>query len=515
MSPIKLNVPLPSKGLVVDRPGEFVDSRSAVNIKNMEFNRAIIRKRIGSSAMGSSLGERVLRLFELQVGDTTRLFRIGLTKVEVFNKSTLVWSSVTTTPLTGTAAEIISYAFPTLAGVTIACYTNAIDAIRKCSVSGNDAPLGGSPPKAKFMRAFGPYLVLAYVIDGGDNRFSRVQWSDTGNPESWAAGSGSNAGSQDLLEDPDDITGLGIFGNFLTVHKAGSIYLGQLVTTSDVFRFDRKATGVGAVAEATIQNIPSGEQIFLAADGIHLFNGINAPLINSPVQDELREEMNPLYLYKAQSIFVAELDEYWVCVPTGDDTEPQTVYKYNWRTQQIYKDLRANLTAFGIFLNTQQDTWNDHVETWDSNTQRWNSIINQSLNPLVIMGDSSGNTMKRTSNSNDDAGVAVEGIWDTKDFTAEDAGIPDIDRLMRWTGLELWAKGNSVSVYYSVDGGTTWTLAETLTLTSEYPDDDAPLNVYFDVVKSRLRLRFKNNTSGESFTVKKYQLEAVPREARK
>ena len=31
--PIKLNIPLPSKGLVVDRPAEYVDERSAYNIK--------------------------------------------------------------------------------------------------------------------------------------------------------------------------------------------------------------------------------------------------------------------------------------------------------------------------------------------------------------------------------------------------------------------------------------------------------------------------------------------------
>ncbi len=77
---IKLNIPLPSKGLVVDRPSEFVDERSAYNIRNMEFNRNIIRKRAGSSLLGASLGERVMRLFELQVGSETRLIRVGLTK---------------------------------------------------------------------------------------------------------------------------------------------------------------------------------------------------------------------------------------------------------------------------------------------------------------------------------------------------------------------------------------------------------------------------------------------------
>ena len=508
----KLNIPLPSKGLVVDSPAEYIDSRSSFNTKNMEFNRNIIRKRFGSSALGSSLGERIMRYFELQVGALTRLFRVGLTEVEVLNKSTGIWSSVTSTPLTGSSEDPVSYAFPLLSGEKIVVYTNGIDNIRKCSKTGNDADLGGTPPVARFVQAFGPYLVIGYIFDGGDTFYSRVQWCDTGLPETWTGG---NANSQDLLEDPEDITGFGVFGNFLTVHKANSIYLGQLVTTSDVFRFDRKATGVGTVSEATIQNIPTGEQIFLASDGIHIFNGITAPLIDSPIQDELREEMNPEHIHKSQSVFVEELDEYWVAVPIGSETLPSTIYKYNWRTKQVYKDFRDNLTAMGIFLNTGDLTWDDMAIAWDSSTTRWDSVSNLSLNPVVIFGDSSGLSLERDSTVVNDNSVAIDSIWDTKDFTAEDLGITDIDRMMRWTGLEIWAKGNAVSVYYSTDSGSNWTLATTLSLESDYPDDDAPLNVYFDQVKSKIRFRFRNNTASETFTLKKYQIYASPREARK
>jgi hypothetical protein len=512
MSPLKLNVPLPSLGLVADRPGEFVDQRAAAAMRNMEYNRAVLRSRLGTLAVGASLGERIQRYFELQVGNETRLFRVGQTKVEVLNKATGVWSSVASAALTGGVDNQISYASPLLGGEKTAVFTNGVDPIRKCGISGNDAALAGAPPLARYVQAFGGYLVLGYVTEGGTPRYSRVQWCDTGDPETWAGG---NAGSEDLLEDPDDITGLGVYSNFLTIHKAGAIYLGQLVTTSDVFRFDRRATGVGACAGATIQNIPSGEQIFLAADGIHLFNGLTAPLIESPIQDELREGMNPLYLYKAQSIFVRELDEYWVCVPMGSDTEPTTVYKYNWRTRQMYKDTRANLTALGVYVNTQEDTWADRQQTWDDDPSRWDSIVNLSLAPIVILGDSAGKSTKRSGNTNDDDGTAVERLTETKDFTALDAGLPDADRLMRWKGLQVWAKGTSVKLYYSTDGGTTWQIAAALTLASDYPTDAAPLNVYFDKVSSRIRFRFLNSEAEGSYTLEKYIVIADPREARR
>lgn len=509
---LKLNVPLPSKGLVVDRPAEFVDSRSAANIKNMEFNRSIIRKSAGASALGDPLGERIMRYFELQVGPQTRLFRVGPTEIETMNKSTFVWSSVTASALTGSENDPVSYAFPELAGEKIAVYTNGIDNIRKIEITGNDADLGGTPPKAKYVISYGPYTVIAYVIDAGTTYYTRVQWSETGDPETW---SGGNAGSVELLEDAEDITGLGVFGGQLTVHKANSIYVGQLTTTSDVFRFDRKATGSGAAAGATIQELPSGEQIFLAYDGLHLFNGITAPLIDSPIQDELREGIAPEYVHKSQSIFVEELDEYWVCVPIGDQTEPETVYKYNWRTREIYKDERTNLSALGIYLNTTALTWDDMDTAWDSVTLRWESNTLLSLNPVVIYGDTAGNSLRRSYITNDFGGVAVEGIWETKDFTAADLGEADFDKIVRWTGMEVWAKGQSVEVYYSTDGGASWTLAEDMTLSSDYQDDDVPGNVWFDVAKSRIRFRFLNNTVGETFTLKKYQIEASVREGRK
>lgn len=511
----KLNIPLPSKGLVVDRPAEYVDSRSVVNIKNMEFNRSIIRKRCGTSALGSSLGERVMRYFELQVGSSTRLFRVGPTKVQVLNKATSVWSSVASSALTGGEADIVDYAFPLLSGVKIAVFTNGVDAIRKCSLTGNDASLGGTPPKAKYMVSFGPYLVLGFITnDGSGNEYgSRVQWCDTGDPEDW---SGGNANSQDLVEDPGDITGMGmVTGGFITVHKANSIYTGQLVTTSDVISFDLRAGVVGTVAGATIANLPTGEQIYLGSDGIRLFDGATGVLVDSPVQDELRETMNPAVAYKSQGLFVPELDEYWVCVATGSDTEPRTIYKYNYRTRQVYKDDREDLTALGLYQNVSSLTWANMTSAWSSVTTRWNSVSLGSLNPVVIFGDADGLSTKRSTAVYSDNSTAIEANFDTKDFTAEDFGIPEIDALMRWKGLEIWAKGDSMKVYYSVDSGTTWTLAATEDLPASYPDDDTPINIWFDVVKSKIRFRFLNNTAGEAFTIKKYQIEASLREARK
>jgi len=510
-----LNIPLPIKGLVIDRPGEFIDPRAHASNQNIRAKRSIVESRPGTTAVGSSLSERVQRIFELETENgSTHLIRVGLTKVEVLNKSTDTWSSIANSVLAGTETDMVDYAFPLLSGSRIVCFTNGADAIRKYTGSGNDADLGGSPPKAKYMEAFGPYLFLAHITDdgSGNERPYRVQWPDTSDPETW---SGGNSGNTNLLLDKGFITGMKTWGNFLTVHKTESIYVGQLVTTSSIVRFDRKATGIGAVSNKAIVTIPTGEQLFLAPDGIHLFNGITAPLIPSPIQEELRDEMNSEYLMKAEAVVKEEDDEVWIAIPIGSNTEPDTIYKFNYRTGEIYKDNRSNMTTMGLFLNTQEFTWDDLVGDWDEQTFRWNDKILSNTQPVLIMGDSSGVTTK-VSTGSDDNGSAVESIIETKDFTAQDLGTPDYGHFVRWTLIELWAKGTDLKVEYSTDSGTSWiTLPNgNISLSSDYPTDDSPIILYFDVISTKTRFRFSKDGSGESFTIKKYSIRGTIRERR-
>ena len=154
------------------------------------------------------------------------------------------------------------------------------------------------------------------------------------------------------------------------------------------------------------------------------------------------------------------------------------------------------------------------VGTWDSDTGIWDEGANESLSPIVIFGDTAGVSTRRSSAA-DDNGTPIEANLDTKDYTAADLNVPDIDRMVRWTGIEMWAKGVGVSVYYSTDGGTNWTLISTHTLLPDYPADSAPINVWFDVVSSRIRFRFYDTALASGFTLKKYQIEATLREARK
>ena len=509
MASAKLNISTPILGLTTGKPGEFIDKRATPDCENVEFDKFTIAKRTGTSLMGLTLSERVLAIGELHRELSRYVFRIGLTKFEEY--STEVWTDRAHTALTATVTETVDFTFPLLAAQKILVYTNGLDLIRKWTGSGNDALLGGSPPKAKFVLAVGPYLVLANVIDGGNNYYSRVQWCDTGDAEMW---SGGNSGSTDLIDDMQAITGIELYSDGLTVHKENAIYVGYLVTTSEVFRFDRRPTGVGAIARGTIKNLPDGRQAFLARDGIHVFNGVTAPLIEADMMQEIRDGANPQHIYKSTAKLVREKDEYWVAVPIGSQTEPETIYKYNYRTGQVHKDTRDDLTCFGEFEEITQLTWDDISTAWDNYAGRWDDVIHLNLAPTIAIGHSDGIVTKRQGVYNDNE-VAIDAYWISKDFTAEDYGLEDPGILMRWSGMELWAKGNAVQVSYSVDGGTNWTIVKTVTLAGDYPTDAAPIRIFFDVISSKIRFRFKNDTASSYFVLKQFMPVASKRESRR
>lgn len=508
----KLSIAIPSGGLVVDKPAEFIDTRAISNCSNIEIKRNIVQKRQGGDALGTSLGERIMGQAELESGINTYFVRVGLTKAQTVNKTSLAWTDIQHSALTGSAQDQVNFAFPLIGAVKYLAYTNGVDAIRKYSGTGNDADLAGTPPKALYMIDFKSYLVLAYVIDSGTSYFARVQWSDTADPETWTGG---NSGSVNLLEDSLEITGIARFGDFLAVHKESAIYLGQLVTTSEVFRFTRKETGAGALAQGSIQNLPDGTQIFLARDGLRLFNGVTSTLIPSPIIDELRDFINPQWVKRATSVLVKDLDEYWCGIPIGSQEEPETVYKYNYRTGQVYKDSRPGLMSMALYKKIGSDAWDDDPDPWDSDTTRWDSITELALHKQVVLGDDEGNSVLRSSSANDSS-VAIDSLWDTKDFTIADLDESrDIGNFVRWKGLDIWAKGSAVTVYYSVDSGSTWNTIGTATLDSDYPEDDEPDILYFDVMSSKIRFRYRNNSIDQSWALKQYVLSYSVRGPRK
>lgn len=532
-------------GIDVSVPGEYIADNSARNSENFDVSRSILTKRPGTSRIGGQIlgtDKEIMGGREFLREGVRYNVRVGLEAIEKYNTVSSEWDYITgeDITMTGTTVDIVSIATPMLSGSPILTISNGKDPIIKWTATGDCDELGGTPPVAKFIQEYKTYLVCAN-IQGGTDIGQRVQWSDTADPETWDSG---NAGFLDLVEDGGDITGLTLFGNYLCVHKNESIYLGFLISGVNIFQFDRKSTGVGTIANGSIQNLPTGEQIFLARDGIHVFNGITAPIIDSAVNDEIRDGLNKEYAYKSWSVLVPEKDEVWIGLPIGGQTTGETVYKYNYITKKILKDIRSNVNCAWKGVSTAGLSWDDIAANWDNFTDRWDDTglnVNSDVINLAtfdgytyvldsgVLNDEVVSYIDHTLYNDADTeydssvmdydgvttpvvttGNIIEAIWETKDFQDSQ------QQLSRWQYLELWAKGGSVSVEYSPDGGVSWYEASNspATLTDEYPLEDNPLVFYFDVVSSKIRFRFINKLS-ETLAIKQFIVAYVPREFRR
>lgn len=498
-------------GIDIAKPSEYIDDSSSRNSENFELSRGVLSKRVGTVAVGDQIGgteKEILGGKEFNREDVNYNIRVGLDKIERYNVATTAWVDITGTDLTGTTTDLVSFATPLLSAQPILCIANGVDAIRKWTATGNVAVLGGTPPVARFIQEFKTYLVCANIA-GGTDVGQRVQWSDTANPEEWVNG---NAGAVDLVEDGESITALNLFGNYLCVHKEHSIYLGYLVSSTNIFQFDRKSTGVGCVANGSIQNLPSGEQIFLAKDGLYLFNGVNCRTLSEKINEEIRDSINAEYAKKAWSILVRSKKEVWIGIPIGSDSYGETVYKYNYETGVVMKDIRAKANACWIGESTAGLAWDDFgTTTWDEVTARWDGAGLAKGSDVINISTYDGYTFKISDTTRNDNGVALEAKWETKDYQASQ------DQIARFVKLELWAKGASVKVEYSIDQGDTWVEMSNspMTLNDSYPPLESPDIFYFDAVASTIRFRFSNNNLDEALAIKQFIIGYVPREMRR
>lgn len=513
-STIKQGSLLLTSGLDLSRPAEYISAQSASMTQNFSIDRAILSKRYGTTARGSVIAgtnKEIMGGREITIEGVKYNIRISRDTVERWYSGTSAWVDITGTALNGTSDDLIDTAVPLLSGNQCLIISNGVDALRKWVGTENTAALGGTPPIAKFVQEYKTYLVCAN-IGGGVDIDQRVQWSDTADPEEWSSG---NAGAVDLVEDGEPITGMNVFGDYICVHKKTSIYLGYLVSSTAIFRFDRKSTEVGSVANGSIVNLPTGQQVFLGVDGIHIFNGVTAPLIPSPVNDEIRDGLNKEYAHKAWGVLVQEEDEVWIGVPIGDQTRGETVYKYNYITGACFKDVRAGINAVWSASSSAGLTWDSFPDTvtWDDVSDRWDSGQLGTLAAELHFGYYTGLTTIQSISANGDNGGSIPCVWASKEFENEEKG-----RMCRWSEIHVYARGSgTLTVEYSTDGGVTWNEASSspLTLSTYFPSDYEPQVVYLDVVSSRLMVRFRNDTSTDVVEIKQFYVGYLNRELRR
>ena len=496
---LRKGILIPVKGVDWSQPATFIDDRAGFP-QNMRFLKNEICKRPGKTLYEDAAiaGGQIMGFGVLELSTLKYLLRVSKTTLQKYNTSTLVWDTISATAFSGGDEDFFSFA--NVAESKFLVLTNGVDKIRKWTGSGNNTALGGNPPLAKYCTYLSPYLLLAYLTEGGSIYPWKVAWCDTDAPETWAGG---NAGSALISNEPSAIQNIMKLNEYVALYKEESLWLGRKVETSDIFIFDCMKTGVGLGSPRALVDF-EGQHAFMGVNDFYVWNGIREESIGGPIRDQVFSTIDRGKIKRCFAIHIKNLWEVWFFVITSGQTCPTTVWKYNYRTGFWYYDTCSNLTAAIVWKKIATESWDDDVGTWDAAVDTWDdgtSIIDWEES---VFGNSSGNAMRLDYSTPNDLGIAVSAMFETKDYTAD-----SLEFLKRWLQLDVWARGSvgaKLYVDYSTDYGDNWTNIPynssqayiTLSATTEL------FRMYFDVLGDHIRFRFRNAESGEFFYLRNF-----------
>lgn len=498
---LRKGVLLPVKGVNFSVPSSFIEDGQSFAV-NMRYDKGLLRKRPGKTTVGAQTpdSDQIMGYGVLEHSSGTKsLLRASKRKIQRLNGTT--WETISIISFAGGDEDFFSFANVTESNLIIS--TNYVNVMYKWGGSGNQVLLGGSPPKAKYLAYVTPYLLAAYTDDGVTVEPWRVAWSDTSNPEVWTGG---NTGEALVTDEPSIIQNIAKLNEFAAVYKKQSLAIGIKVDPPDIFRFETIKTGIGLASPRAFADV-EGQHYFMGHNDFHVWNGIRVESIGNAVREHVFSRINRSKINRCFAIHVQEQTEVWFFILTSSDTWPTEVWKYNYRLGFWSFDTCDNITAGIKWENTTSLTWDNLVGTWDQQQVSWDGFASSTSWEEIMFGRSNGLSQKVDYTITDDAGVAVEGKFESKDFTAGIEGQPVFEFGARWLKLDLWAKGpGKLYVDYSDDFGSTWTNIP-WQASQAYVDLTGVMTKYewyFDIWTEHIRFRMRNAESNETFYLEKF-----------
>lgn len=330
---------------------------------------------------------------------------------------------------------------------------------------------------AKYLASFYNHLILFNTVEDGADCPLRVRWSDTGDGEEWDdTDSGTTAGYFDLTETSGEITGCRVLRDRLFVFKTDSVWEIFHVGGSDVFRARMVINGIGTGAGKAIEVI--GEKIvFMGSNNFYEFDGSTLTPIGDNISGTYFEpgsmDTNTGKLNRAVSTKLPTLDTWFVGIPTNSD-DPDILLEYDF-TNKAWMKRNMDLTSICFVSLTTRTVWDDFSGVWDDATGTWDNYGASTGSSFLLTGQNTGLVEKSTT-----AELSSElFFYETKELV--------FAHLVRLTEIRLVAKGTTIDVSWSTNGGLTWSETETVNLQS---DEFTENIVWLDITCRNIRFKF-------------------------
>ena len=375
--------------------------------------------------------------------------------------------------------------------------TNGQDVMK--TYNGADvADLGGSPPIAKWVIAFQNRLLVCGTVEGGTDYPQRIRWSSAGTLITW---SGGTSGYIDVMDTVDWCTALTLLRDKCFLYKERSIWDVIYIGGSAVFEVKLRIDGIGTLHPETLQSLGEAD-LFFGSDSIYEFDGFHLEDQGEKVFPLLYETdtkiVDLLYPRRASGLFIEELGEYWLSLPTvTSDGIPDLLLKQS-RNKAWVRRNNQNITCLGFYsILSSPTTWAGTSGTWEAKEGTWKRRSLPGYAPTTLVGKSDGTTYEDDRST----GTDEEMVYETKDFIFGHA--------FRLYEFRMYARYGGFTVSYSPDAGVTWLSEKTFNYSSDWKEHVLFLN------RTLLRVRFKISVTALNFDLKWIEVRYIPRQRSK
>jgi len=385
-------------------------------------------------------------------------------------------------------------------------FSNGVDKVQYWDGSASQVSIlpGCENYSARTLGKFGERVVLFYTVESGTAYPQTVRWSVAGgvstppDADDWSE-TGSGYTDLESFMREDFIMNAEKLGAYYIIYGEKSIILMDYqAQVSTPFAFYARVPRQGLLARRAVVNL-GNSHIFLGHDNVYSYEGGKEVIpIGNKIRDELFSIIDPTYAGSSFFSYKQEGEDVRLYIPLLGNTTPNHYFLYNLRNKSWARGGRS-ATGWGTYKAVDALTWDSHPSTWNQAVGRWNDVTTSDLTPALMYGNDSGEIFKDTEIVHDIAGTAIDGYHDTKDFVTGDGYRRDGTN---WFCLYFEGWGDAVSLQYSVDFGATWSTATDYTLSSTW----ARYRYDFEAWYPQIRFRFRNNTQGETFQVRHFEL---------
>lgn len=393
----------------------------------------------------------------------------GVGKFFRFTSAGIYYDPDSWTAIVGTLTGSDSDRFNIATAFTQIVFTNSgIDPIQLIDQVADTFAQLGNAPRYKYITVFANRVVGANNNDPTTPNPIELGWSGDGNIAEWDQLVDQSAGAGPLIESPGDntdfITGVFGFTNVMITLRERSIWLStKQPVAEDPFNNYAAVPGIGCNCPYSAAVIPGG--IVFAdqrTEKIYAYTPGDLPQsISTNIEKQLFASISdPLQVFGS---YDNRNNEYSISIPLVGTTITR-VWTFNFRTQAWAYDERINLSCISDIEGAAQElTIDDLTGTIDNLTGTIDELVGPTSSATSrLYGFADGSLeLERLSSDIDDVNAY------TTELVSKTFALPVLDQYVARTRYEFYCRTPSIiELWYSTNGGLTWTLARTDSISS-------------------------------------------------